>query len=407
MRVLYCIPGLRISADAPWVTRYRAAGMVAAGLEVTLMLPCDKDREYFTGMPCDIVVDRPGKPSPASRFNLLNLWELALWPALIQYRAFALAEEVGADVIYLSHPEPWSLLPAVWARYRPGRRPGVSMMAANVYYHPDIQKHFPFYSRARSYINHQATTRLARRIQVVADNDHVPPFFGLKADVDCVVAREGYRDEEPSPGQRDMIRQRLGISPDRRMVLSFGAASKSKGQDLLFEAMRGMEPVVDVFVVGPTGGIYGTPEDWTRGLNEGRWSGRLHLDSRHVTDQEMRDYFTAADVIVLPYRRGIVSTSGNFRMAVECGKALLASDQHYIGEVVRIRDLGLLFPPEDVMALRLQLEEIARRPQDWFDAIGRNCRQLAHDQSWLVTGRRYRELFERVASDPEGRGVTR
>jgi glycosyltransferase involved in cell wall biosynthesis len=121
----------------------------------------------------------------------------------------------------------------------------------------------------------------------------------------------------------------------------------------------------------------------------------------------MCDFFTATDAVILPYRWGFVSTSGNFRLAMEFRRAVIAADQFFIGEMVRTRELGLLFPPEDVAAMRQHLVEFGRKPQTWFDQVAENERQLTHDQAWSVSGRNYRLLFEQLLAEVDGNSPER
>ncbi len=393
MKVLYCIPGLTINADAPWVTRQRAGGMLAAGLEVVLLVRRESDRAYFRDLDCEILVEQPGA-TDASRAVTRGSLRSFIWePAVTQWRAFALARRIGADILYFSHPEPWTLLPAVWFRHRRRRGPVVSVFSTSVYRHLGHARIYPAATRIRGWLNQLATWRLCPRINVLFDNQHVPAFFWRKDGDLCNVMHDGYRTDL-ADAPRQASRQRLGMPPERRVLLSFGVASKAKGQDLLLAALRGLEPTFDLYMVGPVGGVYGDPQQAAADLLAGAWRGRLHFVARHVTDEEMNDFFCAADGVVLPYRWGFVSTSGNFRMAVEYGRAVVAADQFFIGEMVRRHQLGLLFPPGEVTALRARLAEFGQQPQAWFEQRAQRCRALAAQEAWAVVGQRYRTLFE-------------
>lgn len=407
MKVLYCTPGLAINSDAPWATRQRAGGMLAAGLEVVLMVSRPEERRYFEDMGCEIIVDEMSADSAGSRRGLPNLWEFIVRPARIQWRAFALARKVGADILFFSHPEPWTLLPIAWLRHRKRQRPAVSMFTTTVYRHLGQASNYSFKTRARGWLNHVAVWCLCPLINVIFDNAHVPQFFRRRAGEQCTVLLDGYHDVAPAPEARAQSRQRLGIPPASRMLLSFGVASHLKGQDLLLEALHGLEPTFDVYMVGLVGGIYGDPRVGARDLLEGPWSEHLHFVPRHVSDAEMCDFFTATDAVILPYRWGFVSTSGNFRLAMEFRRAVIAADQFFIGEMVRTRELGLLFPPEDVAAMRQHLVEFGRKPQTWFDQVAENERQLTHDQAWSVSGRNYRLLFEQLLAEVDGNSPER
>jgi glycosyltransferase involved in cell wall biosynthesis len=399
MKVLYCTPGLAINSDAPWATRQRAGGMLAAGLEVVLMVSRPEERRYFADMGCEIVVDEMASDSSESRRGLPNLWEFIVRPARIQWRAYTLARKLGADILYFSHPEPWTLLPIVWLRNCRHQRPAVSMFSTTVYRHLGDTSIYSLKTRVRGWLNHAAVWFLCPLINVIFDNAHVPQFFRRRAGEKCTVLLDGYHDIAPPAEARAESRQRLAMPPSRRVLLSFGVASRLKGQDLLLEALHGLEPTFDVYMVGLVGGVYVDPQAGARDLLSGPWRDHLHFVSRHVSDAEMCDYFTATDAVILPYRWGFVSTSGNFRLAMQYRRAVIAADQYFIGEMVRNRELGLLFPPENVEAMREQLAEFGRKPPAWFDQVAENERQLTHEQSWDATGRQYRELFTRLLAE--------
>lgn len=394
MKILYSIPGLSINADAPWVTRYRAGGMVDAGIEVTLLVRDEFERSLFSDFPGEVLIEGAEQRSG----GLLR--EFIVRPARSQWHAFDIARKIGAHVLFFSHPEPWTLLPTTWLMKR--HSPAVAMFAACVYYYQPTSRLYPFLSRVRGWLNLKATKHLCRIAGVIYDNPHVPPFFGMRPDTPHAVIQDGYREDMACQCVREKSRIRLDIPVNRRVLLSFGAASLTKGQDLLLEALRGLKPDFDVYIVGPTGGVYTEPSSLGQDLMSTRWNGHLHFVPKRVSDAEMHDYFAAADAVILPYRRGFVSTSGNFRLAVECGIPVLAADQYFIGAMIKERGLGLLFTPEDIVAMRSMLLEFSHKPISWFETIKDNAARVAHDESWSVVGQRYRQYFSSLIRSREG-----
>ena len=151
-----------------------------------------------------------------------------------------------------------------------------------------------------------------------------------------------------------------------------------------------------VCIVGQTGGVYEPSWGPVDVVKREGWGDRLQVVSRFVSDQEMAEYFAACDGVVIPYRYGHATTSSNLRMASEYGKVVIASDQYLIGEQVKTNGLGLLFPPEDVDAMRACILEFMIRPDSWFEAVRANSRELVSRESWASVGRLYADLFQDV-----------
>ena len=180
------------------------------------------------------------------------------------------------------------------------------------------------------------------------------------------------------------------------MILLFGVASKGKGPDLLLRALKQVPPTFLVYLVGRTGGVYDPVWGDLRELQGTGWEGRVHMVGRHVSDDEMHNYYAACDAVVIPYRYGTTGTVTHLRRAIEYGKAVIGCDQFHIGERVREHGLGLVFKTEDVESLAASLREFAGKDQPWFDQCRDNGRPLVRDESWEAVGRMYRELFERM-----------
>ena len=227
------------------------------------------------------------------------------------------------------------------------------------------------------------------------DNCFVPAFMKIDQWPTVHFIPEGHCDLIAKTNTLD-ARRRLGIPSERRMLLMFGVASCAKGADLLLQALEGVPPTFDVYIVGQTGGIYlstwGSPDHlYTMG-----WKNHLTIVPRRVTDEEMENYFSACDAIILPYRRGYITTSGNLRLAVEHGKAVLACDQYCLGETVRNYRLGLVFTPDDVAALRTCLLKFAEQPTVWFETIRGQCAAMNRDLAWEEVAKQYVDVFNKI-----------
>jgi glycosyltransferase involved in cell wall biosynthesis len=159
-------------------------------------------------------------------------------------------------------------------------------------------------------------------------------------------------------------RQSAGeVGPTR--LLSFGLIRPYKGIEDLIGAFDSMTPEqaasFEIDVVGETWEGCVAPAE---AIAMSPYRDRIRFDNRYVTDAEAAEYFAAADVLVLPYRRG--SASGPLQIAMNNGIFVVL---YAVGGLVEaVRDYGgaILVPPGDVDGLRNALLSIGNRHDQRF-----------------------------------------
>lgn len=401
MHVLICNPGLSFQIDAPLLTRLRAQAIQKAGVTVTVMgYPPSFTEEYARHGLSYIGVETMLYPKTRNHCavwqkRLGNYWTFIVEPAIVIWQALQYAVEHKLDLIYIAHPEPWLIL-LIWQIFPQRPKPHVVAIIPLAFRRdPNSMPGLSFPTKLRWALNTWACRVLPRYIHLVCDNRHVPAVMGIDKWPTVHIVPEGQRDLI-SATNMPAARQRLGIPTDRRMLLMFGVASRVKRTNLLLQALEDIPPTFNVYIVGQTGGVYqsnwGNPDR----LYQTGWKEHLFIVPRHVSNDEMEDYFTACDAIILPYRRGYETTSANLRLAIEHGKAILASDQYCLGETVRNYQLGLLFPPDDVAALRTCLLKFSEQPSTWFETIRGQCALMNRDFAWENIARQYVEVFNKI-----------
>jgi glycosyltransferase involved in cell wall biosynthesis len=146
---------------------------------------------------------------------------------------------------------------------------------------------------------------------------------------------------------RDAARGRLGLR-GRRVVLFFGYVRAYKGLDVLLEAIGLLDPALDVELV-VAGEFYedrNTYDERIRALPPGT---RVTVHAEYTPTDRVRDYFSAADVVVLPYRSA--TQSGIAQIAYNFDVPVIASDVGGLAEVVKDGVTGSVVPPGDARAL--------------------------------------------------------
>ena len=204
----------------------------------------------------------------------------------------------------------------------------------------------------------------------------------------------GFFETGGEPVDRQAARRGLGLEPQSEVALFFGFIREYKGLDLLLEAwpaVAASRPAARLVVAG----------DPVR-LAPAR---RRELEARardlgavsrfeYVPFAEVRRYFAAADLLVMPYRR--ISQSGVLYLALALGLPVVATRVGALPEMLRDGDSALLVPPESPPALA----EAVRRALGDADLrrhLAAGGRRVALEHSWPAIAERTEAVFAEIA----------
>lgn len=104
-------------------------------------------------------------------------------------------------------------------------------------------------------------------------------------------------------------RQILGITPDAKLVLFFGFIRKYKGLDMLLEALHLFrrqieEQHIRLMIAGE---FYEDPAMYEELISRFHLSDLLVLKTGYISDEDVKLYFSATDVVIQPYRNATQS----------------------------------------------------------------------------------------------------
>jgi len=112
-------------------------------------------------------------------------------------------------------------------------------------------------------------------------------------------------------------KEKLGIPEDKKVLLFFGFIRDYKGLDILIKTLRLLDDSYYLLIAGETYGDFDKYSDLIASLN---LQDRIGVFNRYISDNEVPDFFSAADVCVLPYKdgtqSGIIGISYNFNLPV-------------------------------------------------------------------------------------------
>jgi glycosyltransferase involved in cell wall biosynthesis len=200
-------------------------------------------------------------------------------------------------------------------------------------------------------------------------------------------------------------KDRLGLA-DQRVLLTFGLLSPDKGIEYVIDALPAIlreHPTTTFVVVGATHPHVKERHGEAYRLSLTTRARRLNVDDhvifhdRFVSDAELADFLTAADVYVTPYLNPDQSTSGTLARAVAAGKAVISTPYWHARELLG-DDRGILVPVRDAdslaRAVNVLFGDESRR-----STLGRRAAEAGRSMAWPVVGNLYLQSFEAARTE--------
>lgn len=151
-------------------------------------------------------------------------------------------------------------------------------------------------------------------------------------------------DNYGDPQSKTAARQKLGLDPDGKYALFFGFIRKYKGLDLLYEAMANAAVKAAGIQLIVAGEYYTDRSEYEALVQRLGIQDRLRLFTDFIPNEEVGAYFSAADVVVLPYRSA--TNSGITQIAIHFLKPMIATRVGGLAEIVHESETGLLCNPD-------------------------------------------------------------
>lgn len=139
-------------------------------------------------------------------------------------------------------------------------------------------------------------------------------------------------------------RQKHGINA-KHLILYFGIVREYKGVDVLIRAAQFLKEKVKDFHILAAGESYGNAEKYNSLITELEVGDVFTWENRFIPDSEVSTYFSASDVMALPYhsasQSGIVQMAYNFNIPVvvtDVGGLPEYVEKGVSGEIVNVND---------------------------------------------------------------------
>ncbi|MBN1449316.1 MAG: glycosyltransferase [Bacteroidetes bacterium] len=204
---------------------------------------------------------------------------------------------------------------------------------------------------------------------------------------------EIFGEEEDRTAARGKLRSvdpSMELTPDDRVMLFFGYVRDYKGLDVALDAMPAIleQMKVKLLVVGE---FYNNEEKYreqVRRLGVGKY---VFFHSDYVPNEEVGVFFSAADVLTLPYKSA--TQSGIIQIAYNFHRPVIATDVGGLGEVIVDGKTGAIVPPENPAAIAAAVTDFFAH--DRFTEYRANVIEEKKKYSWEHMAEGIEELYHR------------
>ena len=213
-------------------------------------------------------------------------------------------------------------------------------------------------------------------VQSAAEKERLLALIaGVHVDVVAHPVYDMFADQQVS---REEARQRLGLPLDVPVLLFFGIVREYKGLRDLLEALPWVRARLGNAMLVVAGEFWEDKRSYLEAIERLQIGDLVIIEDRYIPNEEVLLYFSAADVLVAPYRR--TTGSGVVQMALGNGCPVITTRVGNLAEAVQSGVTGLLVQPADSHALA---EAITRY---FVEDLGRlyreKCAAAARSSQW-------------------------
>jgi glycosyltransferase involved in cell wall biosynthesis len=251
--------------------------------------------------------------------------------------------------------------------------------------------------------------RLSERLVVMSEHSAamLQQVHGVSPDRIDVIPH-GIPEAMFAQGDKD----HLGVA-GKSVILTFGLLSPDKGIEHVVDALPAIleaYPDTVYIVLGATHPhVLEESGETYRLMLEAR-AQRLGVDgsmifhNRFVSQAELGEFLSAADIYVTPYLNPEQSTSGTLAYAVGAGKAVISTPYRYANELLA-DGRGILVPPRDSGAIAKEVIGLLA-DDERAAAMRQRAAEFGRGMAWGAIARRHVASLERAAADHADRRRT-
>lgn len=189
----------------------------------------------------------------------------------------------------------------------------------------------------------------------------------------------------------ETARERLKLETGVDMILLFGELRYEKGPDQAFAALEQCNSEITVVLAGkPIDFSESEITSWIKAMPD-----TVSVETRleFIPEEHVNLYFTAADALLLPYRRQ-TGISGPLRRAAFVGTPVIGPQASDIGDIITQKQIGVTYDSN------AELRTILANVTDSISNIDeQSLDEFATSRHWRTTGRVLEQIYTQDSSN--------
>ncbi len=189
---------------------------------------------------------------------------------------------------------------------------------------------------------------------------------------------------------RHEIAKYFNLDIKKSYLLFFGMIKKSKGLDLILEAMSNIPANVELIIAGRTRDI--SFNHYEKIIEKLNLSKRIHPIIRYITNYERNLLFNFADLAILPYKR--IYQSGVMLLAMSYEVPVITSDlpaNRYILD----ESIGILFNENNPSDLALKINRLVADKIKKISIAEKAKKYVTVNNDWTKIGNAFLKILDK------------
>jgi len=209
------------------------------------------------------------------------------------FRARALMKKEAPDVFVVNY---WmTIFGPMYAIFSKGFESSVLKVALIHNINPHEKRFFDSFFNRLFLNRYDAFVVLSERVK--------QDLMEKKPDATCLLLNHPSYSHFGTAIAKDTARERLNIPLNSKVLLFFGLIRDYKGLDILLEAMNTLDETYYLIVAGE---VYGDDKAYLKQV-ENIPQAQVVMRNGYIPDDEVKYYFSASDLCILPYKKGTQS----------------------------------------------------------------------------------------------------
>jgi len=193
---------------------------------------------------------------------------------------------------------------------------------------------------------------------------------------------------------KDLARKELGIE-ERFVILNFGLIRKYKGVPYLVAAFSALpEAIARNSRLIIAGEDWGDEDELSKAIESSRYRNKITLDAYFIPDEMVPLYFSAADLVVLPYS-DIFASAGSAvaQIAMAYGKPIVTSSFDAMRECLQGYEGAFFTPIGDSTTISKEIARLYHQANS-----GRAISYAPPHNTWAKISRQYEDIVNQAST---------